>query len=144
MIFDSDLGEFTKRTKRRVFCEVVLLVTTVCLSVSSFSSIVTGWIKVSIVIVMLVYIIGGLVMYPKARNIAASCQVILGDEKIFYSIMGITKEVFFKNIDRVNAIRTQDQVSEIRLKLNDKSIVNVMNIKDMDVLYKKLQEKQKK
>jgi len=77
-------------------------------------------------------------MYPKARRAAASCQAILDDKKIYFSIMGMTKEVFFKNIDRVDAIRDEDQVSEIRLSLKDKSIVNVVNLKDMNVLYKKL------
>jgi hypothetical protein len=137
--FKAVPGEFARRTARRVFVEIGLLIGVLALLFSGVVHGVPPWVPLAVGAGGLLYILGGLAFYPKARSIAQRFHVTLLEDTLTFS--GGHRAIPYTDLMLANVKRRGGRVSEIQLRSAFGQTIRLRGLERMDELYECLEKR---
>jgi hypothetical protein len=137
--FGAIRGEFARRTFRRVLLEAAILTTLLVILLSGVIHGVPGWLSPVIGGGGLLYILGGLALYPKARSAAESFHVKLLEESLTFS--GSNSGVRYSDLAVAKVKRDAGKVVEIELRSAFRQTIKLRGLERMDELYELLESR---
>jgi hypothetical protein len=125
-------------TLRRVAKEVSVLIVLAIYFLSDWSIQIPSWLEISILGLIGAYILGGLLLYPKARKVAEGFYVYLMDDALGFPVRGHTKTIPYGDL-RIKKVKIKNgQIRTIYLSSVFHGTIKLQGLESMNELYERL------
>ena len=137
-IFNSIKGGFARRTRKRVYKEILVFLMLLAFFFSVFSAALPKWLELSILVIYVIYIVIGLALYPIAKSTAENFTIYLLDDALGYSSKGSQKQLPYSDIVIAKVKKSKGKIIEIQLQTKFKQNIKLRDLENMGNLYEGL------
>lgn len=125
-----DEALFFRKTLRRLCVEIcIVLVLATLLYSSKFLS---DWINHTIIVACLIYVLGGLALYPSTLNQVSNSKLYVGDKKLIFLESGVKRNILFSDINDINIKGEGDLIVVLSLSNGEKiEIAGYLNMEGL-------------
>jgi uncharacterized membrane protein len=141
--FNTDIATFTSKTRIRVLKEVLVFVVLAALLFSPIAKDLPILARYIFLLLVLIYILIGVINYPKAKSIAESMKIVLAENQM--EILGLNQKHCYpyKDINVVKIKKSKGMVTSILLNIEHVGKQWISGFENMDIIYKLLQSRLK-
>ena len=140
--FQTDLVLFARNTRLRVIREIIFLILISWpLTTSRFLEGIPLGFKVLVIVSGVLYVLFGVVYYPKARSLAERVGVCVRDDYLKFTGVPGFQAYRCADLSITRVRRKRGNVTEIFLKIHDGKGYRLRNFRNMDELYSLLVDK---
>lgn len=141
--YKTNCNEFARRTRHRVFIEISFIVLVGIFFWSKYSTGLPEWLKLTVILIAVMYVLLGLVLYPNAKSVAGKFTIYLSNESLRFSGNGETRNLPYSDLVISKVLRKHGEVVEIRLKTTFSQTIKLRGLENMEELYSELTQKVK-
>ena len=136
--FKSNSTDFSRKTIRRVFWELSVLGILLASVLLGLLTAIPTWLQWTAVVVVLVYILGGLALYGRAKAIADSLSVRLDDQGLTVTHTGGGGQLRYSDLKISKVRKDGDRLVEIHLVAKSGHKIKLSGLDNMNELYRLL------
>jgi len=131
----TNKSNFFRNTMRRVFIELLVFLLLVISFFSEFTNWIPIWLKFIIILIYLIFMVGGLLLYKEAKASADNHTYYLLDNGLgFWTKNGI-KELLYSTLKIKKVIRLNGDIIAIILLSKFGGDIKIAHVENLDVLY---------
>lgn len=133
--FKSDGSEFYRSTRKRVIYELLAFCSVALFFWTDYSILFQDWLKISILVVFLAYILFGLALYPKAKAVANNFSISLLDDTLIFPAERDSGRIAYSDLVILGTKSKDNEISKISLRTSYGQKIEIQGLNNMQDLY---------